>query len=479
MSLGGILILVLLVISLFVFIYLMVITAKFWGILHTVLLSFLFIEAWTFLFLTAGVADRRLAILKDYTNTRDQVAKLKNEVTRLTWGGDNIAEEQEALVPLAGQVRRLTSDRGRVWRNVARGNVEGDQVRLELLAPPPAADAAPLDDPNAAAAAAPAAAPVNTGTIAKDMVVHAFSQVDNEQKHPIPQTYLGAYQIVESQGGQLLAKPLLPLEPRQIKARDDETTWSLYELLPQDNHETYLADGAQPSDEAHFGVANAELLQTMFAEIPEEGGRRQKVIDSYLRDGSQATESDPPRHVWQLVEAVKAVTLDVDSGEQANVIDGLYFNTSGASVDVRLKNETKEVTVPEGRQFLLPPGKQTNDMIAAGDVKLIRPIYVRPLNAYEKSLSFLKLRRDEAIRQIAVVDREKSVLDEANNLAQSTRQQYVETQARFVADTEKYKQELLIINNEIQAINNKVQQTSTQLVQLYNSVHAAWARKNQ
>ncbi len=48
MSLGGILILVLLVVSLFVFIYLIVITSKSWGILQTILLCFLFIECWVF-----------------------------------------------------------------------------------------------------------------------------------------------------------------------------------------------------------------------------------------------------------------------------------------------------------------------------------------------------------------------------------------------------------------------------------------------
>ena len=46
MGLGGILILLLLLVSLIVFIYVLVVSARGWGWLHSILLSFLFIECW-------------------------------------------------------------------------------------------------------------------------------------------------------------------------------------------------------------------------------------------------------------------------------------------------------------------------------------------------------------------------------------------------------------------------------------------------
>ena len=137
MSLGGILILVVLVISLFVFIYLVVKTARSWGVLHTLMLCLLFIECWTFVFASANVLDRRLTSLQEYTKARKDLEKLQKENHRLTWGGDNIGEVQEALVPLAGEVRRLTADRGRVWRGASKMNIEGEQIRLELAAAAP------------------------------------------------------------------------------------------------------------------------------------------------------------------------------------------------------------------------------------------------------------------------------------------------------------------------------------------------------
>ncbi len=171
MSLGGILILVLMIISLFVFIYLLVITAKSWGALHTTMLCFIFVESWIFLVFAGRALDKRVTLLKEYTVTKANVDKLNQEVQKLTWGGENVTEAQDAFIPLSGLSRRLTAERGRVWRNVSKMAVDGNRVRLEI-SPPPPAPAAGAEDP-AAGGAAPAAA---LDTIPQNMIVYAFTQ---------------------------------------------------------------------------------------------------------------------------------------------------------------------------------------------------------------------------------------------------------------------------------------------------------------
>ena len=476
MSLGGILILVVMVISLFVFIYLIVVTARSWGILQTILLCFLFIECWTFLFGTAHVLDRRLADLKEFTTTRDKLVELQKSNHRLIWGGDNIGEEQEALVPLAGEVRRLTADRGRVWRGASKLNIEGENIRLELAAatpPVPGQEELVAAEPVPAAAAVPAdSAP----SIPLDMVVYGFSQVMDENNRPIPQYYLGEFKAIESTAGQVLLQPTSPLEPNQIKAINDETTWSLYELLPQDSHETFAAEGSQASEDAVFGRMDEEMLGNLLADIPEADGRRAKVLSAYVRDGQPAQESDPPRNVWLKVETLMPFELDVDSDEQANATVGGYFDASGRTVDERIKRgEEKKVTLAEGTQVLLPQ-ERANELIDRGQVKLIQRIYVRPLNAYEKGFGHLRNRRNEVLRLTQVTSRETAILEEANQLGIAmTSARQVEAQ-KLTADRDQYLHELSVVTNEVKVIADKLVETRNHLIQLYNSIHAAHDR---
>ncbi len=68
MSLGGILVLVLLIVSLFIFIYMMVITAKSWGALHTTMLFFIFFESWIFLLFAGRALDKRVTLTQGILN---------------------------------------------------------------------------------------------------------------------------------------------------------------------------------------------------------------------------------------------------------------------------------------------------------------------------------------------------------------------------------------------------------------------------
>ncbi len=329
MSLGGILVLVLMIISLFVFIYLIVITARSWGALHTTMLCFIFIESWVFLVFAGKALDKRLAMLKDYSTTKANVEKLTNDARKLRFGGDNISEDQDAYLPLAGKAGRLAAERGRVWRNVSKVAVEGNKVRLELVAPAPAAGA---EDPAAAGGAAPAA---TVDTIPQGMIVYAFTQgplgsapaapaatapgeaaspADAAATEPapaadpaagglsVPLVYLGEFRISESTPGNVVVEPVTPLEPNQIKALNDEPVLALYETLPQDSHDAFLTKGAAANDQSVFGMVDEAKLRALFAAVP--AGRREALIAAYTRDGGASVDNDPKVNVYQLVEVV-------------------------------------------------------------------------------------------------------------------------------------------------------------------------------
>ena len=73
MEISGMLIWATVLVSLIVFIVLLVKAYKSWGVVHTVLLTILFIEAWTFLFLVSGVAHYRIAYTKLHDNLAEKV----------------------------------------------------------------------------------------------------------------------------------------------------------------------------------------------------------------------------------------------------------------------------------------------------------------------------------------------------------------------------------------------------------------------
>ncbi len=118
MAITGIIFLLLLLISLGLFIFMLVKTARNWGGLHTTMLVFIFISTWVFIFVSAGVAKRRVGWIKVHDKLEKTVQDLQAEETKLRFGDLGTASsDQVALVPTLAQLNRLTADRGRVWRN--------------------------------------------------------------------------------------------------------------------------------------------------------------------------------------------------------------------------------------------------------------------------------------------------------------------------------------------------------------------------
>lgn len=474
MTLGGIVILLLLVASLIIFIYLIVISARGWGALHTVILCFLFIECWVFMIFSAGVLHRRVGWLAQADKLEKKTVKTEADAERLIWGGDNIApDEPDSVVLAQGALRRLTADRGRVWRRLELVSSDAGVYKLEMKGPAPAQDLSA--DP---AAAAPAAAPpADTATaLPANLVVHCFAEEGNEQNQALPAYYLGEFKITASQAGQVTLSPTLPLDPAQIDMikNGGAATWALYELLPLDSHTAFAAPGSKPDENMLFGRMDEEKLTALFQKIPED--RRQKVLDDYLRDGQKAKSdgSDPPASRWVNVELLKDFTIDVD-GVDAIATELGFFDSQGRSVDSRLKRKNAEGDLKLAAGNTKPivlKSEFADKLIASGVAKLRDPYFVRPLIDYQEAFNSTYVRRHEVGERIALFKREAVELTKANTAGQegiSFRQ--IENQ-QLTADLKGYQKEVEVLVKEAAQAESELTAMKAKITDMYRRVQA-------
>ncbi len=471
MTLGGIVILLLLVASLIIFIYLIVISARGWGALHTVMLCFLFIECWVFMIFTAGVLHRRVGWLAQADKLEKKIVKVEADVERLIWGGENIApDEPDSVVLAQGALRRLTADRGRVWRRLELVSSDAGVYKLEMRAPAAAQDLSA--DPAAAVAAAPV---VDTATsLPANLVVHCFAEEGNAKNQALPAYYLGEFKITASQAGQVTLSPTLPLEPAQTEMvkSGGAATWALYELLPLDSHTAFAAPGSKPDENMLFGRMSEEELAVMLQRIPED--RRARILDDYLRDGQKAKSdgSDPPASRWVNVELLKDWSIDVD-GVDAIATELGFFDSQGRSVDTRLKRKNAEGDLKLAAGNTKPivlKSEFADKLIASGIAKLRDPYFIRPLIDYQEAFNSTYVRRHEVGERIALFNREAAELTKANAAGQemiSFRQ--IENQ-QLTSDLANYKKEGDVLTEEAALVEGELAAMKAKITQMYRQV---------
>ncbi len=473
MTLGGIVILLLLVASLIIFIYLIVISARGWGALHTVMLCFLFIECWVFMIFSAGVLHRRVGWLAQADKLEKKTVKTEADAERLIWGGENIApDEPDSVVLAQGALRRLTADRGRVWRRLELVGSDAGIYRLEMKSAAAAQDLSA--DPAAQVAAAPAADSATSLPI--NLVVHCFAEEGNEQNQALPAYYLGEFKITASQAGQVTLSPTLPLEPAQTEMvkSGGASTWALYELLPLDSHTAFAAPGSKADENMLFGRMDEEKLAALLQRIPEN--RRPKILDEYLRDGQKAKAdgSDPVASRWVNVELLKDFRIDVD-GVDAIATELGFFDSQGRSVDTRLKRKNAEGDLVLAAGITKPivlKSEFADKLIASGIAKLRDPYFVRPLIDYQEAFNSTYVRRHEVGERIALFKREAVELTKANAAGQemiSFRQ--IENQ-QLTSDLGNYKKEGDVLNTEAAQIEGELAAMKAKITEMYRQVQS-------
>lgn len=480
MGLGGILVLVALLVSLIAFIYIVVLSARGWGVLHTLLLCTLFIECWVFMFFSAGVHYERVRATKLAFENVKRATEAEALTQQLKWGEFTlVSESQDAAIPLKNELRRLTADRGRVWRQVELLQRNPGEYLLELPSMQPAAVDGLIEPDANAAAATP-----NSESLPQGLVVYGFAEQMTDEGQPLPQFYLGEFRVKASQNGTVTLEPTRPLLPDQ-EARiqqDMATSWTLYELLPLDSHKAFAAPGSSPNNEAIFGNMEEATMQELFANIPEEDGRRQRIIDSYLLDGKRAPDGAPQETLWVQLNLLKPYETSVDSEESANATERGYFDSTGRSIDTRLKRAAEGNDEASGQVSLSPDETRGNliivkeeaarSMVEQGIAEVEQRIYVRPLIDYEEALNHFYRHMHELRERIVLVKRESAEIAEADRLG---REMIVESQAeyqRLASDVQNIEEELALLDQLNTSEDERLAALRSELSQMYKAIHA-------
>jgi hypothetical protein len=315
--------------------YLLWKSADSWRWFHITASAITMILAITVLFPTAVVLRSRSAWHKVKEDLETRVARIEAEQKTLKFGDPLDPAAGQGVLDLQSQLKRYALEAGRRWQNLtmqanAGGTITLAKVELQPELPPGVApDAA---DPAAAAPAAPVAP---QPMIPQGLVVYGFAEsAEPGVSVPVPTFFLGEFRVTASGPDQVTLTPANRLEgpQQQAIASGQARTWTLYELLPLDSHDPFIAPGSEPADDAVFGRVDDALVKRLLAQ-----GVSQKTIDKYLRDGGRAKPDDPPATRWVKVEFIKPHAVVVDSPEQRNVLDGGFFDGTGQAVDSRLQ----------------------------------------------------------------------------------------------------------------------------------------------
>lgn len=417
--------------------------AQHWRWYQIVPVCITMILAMLFLVPTAGVLKSRSEWHKKKEELEVRATRLAAETRELKFGDPTIGP---GLNELSRQLAKLGIEAGRSWRGLRM--TDGNTRSLTLTK---VADETGIETPAAPGENAPAELPL----VPEGLVVYGFAEtiIDPQKQIPVPTFYLGEFRVTASTPTQLTLSPTAPLEAEQVQAIDSGQArqWSLYELLPLDGHQPFIAEGSVQSEENYFGRVDEALVKRLLGNRVDP-----KTLNKYLEDGRRATPDDPPLSKWIRVEFLKNYTIDVDSEDQRGALDGGFFDASGRAVDARLQRGNKEpVSFKKGDTVLIQE-IGSKELLDDGTVKLLDRYYLRPLNDYRFVLRHIRLRLSELANRTDELNQQKAQLQEAID----------KSNGMLVANTEikvKLEQDLNQFKTEVAAISQYKNETAEKL----------------
>lgn len=405
-----------------------------------------------------------------------------------------LTESPNNVRDLQVELQKLSSESGRVWRNLQLQNVTPQGITLALPADPGAADPAADADDNGAAAGDAA-----TPLIEPQSIVYGFSEREltiGQQTLATPTQYLGEYTVVDSTPNSVTLKSIRPLTQRQqqVIQSGNAGQWSLYELLPLDGHAPFMAEGSQPSDEFIFGRVDQELLQQLFGNqlLPQtidayrkdgqSAGEGSELVDSTaevadgtnLADGVDPAAAAPPPsrnellEEWSRIQFTEKYTETVDSTENREAVNGGFFEY-GLAVDSRLKRiEGPEVSFDAGDEIFVPASVAT-ELRQEGVAEILGNYTVRRLNDYRFVLRRTDLRLDEVGDRIAQLNRQQELLRQQMELTEKMNLQYQVMKTELESDRNQVQTERQAIESYKTKLESDLAETKQQLAYLYKS----------
>ncbi len=480
MDLMGILVWLAVLVSLVVFIVMLVKANQHWGPLHTTLLVFLFLQAWCFVFFAAGVASRRNGFMKAHDALQAKLEKKEAEEQLIRFGNRiNPVPDMNASVPITNELNRLFFERGRVWRKASVTQAAANELTLQLTSDGAGVPAAP-------AAGGENAAPAAAGGsgLAKESVVQAFGEQNDELGNVLPREYLGEFVVSASDGSTIKVRPTATLTAEQTAAINSGSfpTWSIYELMPLDSHDAFAATGSKAEENAIFGRMDLQEIAQLLGIDPSlataaptslklREAIKARALQSYLNDGGRPPEGTPPEQIYVRVEFLKDHTTEVDAQEQRIATEGGFYDLSGRSVDARLKRgeEGAKVSFKSGSVVVID-SISAEDLIKQGIVKQLAPVYVRPLNDYEYAFREVRRQITAALQDARLIERELAVMKNSQEIVSGQVIQRQQERDKLDKDFAQYTNEHDVIKSEADRLEQELATTRTNMSNMFQQI---------
>ncbi len=454
-------ILIVLVIGFFVVLWK---AARTWRWFHIVTALFTMLLAVAFIFPTAGALKSRSEWHKVKETLEVRAEKAYADYKTIKFGDSSDPDSSDGLDELRQKLTAIGIEAGRVWRSLELRS--GDLNAITLTGSQDNAVIPPDGGVDGAAAPAAAPAPV-VDLVPKGLVVYCFYEKPAPNTNMlVPSFYLGEFLVVDSTPTQVTLKPTAELEEvqKQVISSGQANRWSVYEMLPLDGHEMFIADGSLSSEESLLGRVDATLLDELF-----QGGVSEETKANYLRDGTQAVASDPPMSRWSKIEFLKKYKLAVDAKSDREATDGGFFDGTGRAVDARLKRneEAPEVEYKIDEQIVIKE-EAANELRETGVAKLIKTYYLRPLNDYRFVLRRIRLRLTQLEIRAQQVAFQKTEIQEAIRATDAMLTEGQKDKLKLEQDLSQTEIERKAIAEYEASMSKQVELTRKQLVELYN-----------
>ena len=449
------------------------------GAILTMILSIVF------LFPTAGALKSRNAWHKIKRDLEKQVGEVEDENRLIKIGDPNDPTVGKGVYDLRLALTKVANETGRRWRGLQMTGNNLPNIQLNA-----AQDQAPVDPAVTATAtgddAAAAPAPAQP-LLPMNLIVYGFAERDIQvgtQQLNLPVEYLGEFAVTATSPTQVTIQPTSQLEPGQVQLIQSGTAakWSLYELLPLDSHEPFLAEGSSASDDNMFGRPNPELIKQLLSRQQI----RPQTLQSYLYDGQRSTADDPAidnlpkdfmaKHRWVKVQFTKNHEETVDADARP-MNDGGFFEGSVydpdargglyRATDARLRRGGDGKVKFKKGDFLTTNEAAANQLIASGVAELKDSYFARPLNDYRFILRRIRLRLTELADRKKELEHENKVLNSAYTASGNMLGSNQKDKVLLEQDLAQLTKEREAIEEYLNEIKQEVSETRKTLVRLY------------
>lgn len=468
------------------FLFLVFMFTKTWRWFTVVCAFFVFCAAVTFCVYAAMSHRTHMAWRAQEAKNRAQAEKLEAEYELLLRGDlSKYVQERRTINALNAEFSRTIFDRGRVWRECTpQAPAADDTVTVSTVRP--GAEATP-------------------NQIVAQTILYAFAEAEAPAEvslpagSKLPVFYLGEFSATAVTDNSVTLTPTIPLDGIQKNAlRQAGATWALFEIMPVDGHNYFAQDPAaranwsESADEQPiFGQMDAEFLSKLIPPPPRYPNQsdesyqqmlqaHQVVLDSYVRDGKRALDTDLPEYTWIKVRFTADKEIDVDS---AATLGGVtesqkFFDRGLAEIPMlqrrSMSTDPNQPAEDNPAKFKTDdlgifPAEAANSLIAEGVCERIEPIYVRPLNDYEYAFRAVYHRMVRLQDDQRRTERNTGQLNEAlqRNLTQIAFRE--EEKRKLQEDLGKFTYEREQVTTYLAALEKAVSDTKAELSRLYRT----------